>query len=60
MKSPIKDTPKEDKSPTKEQAESSRVHTLYRKSSLKKENLSTKDKMPGLKGVLYDEVPLYI
>ena len=48
VKPPIKDTPKEDKSPNKGQAES----TLYRKSPLKEDNLSTKDKTAGLKSVL--------
>ena len=44
----IKDTPKEDKPPNKGQAES----TLYRKSRLKEDNLSTEDKMAGPEGVL--------
>ena len=52
MKPPIKDTPKEDKSPNKGQAESTLVYTLYRKSPLKEDNLSTKDKTAGPKGVL--------
>ena len=39
----IKDTPKENKPPNKGQAESARVYTLYRKSPLKEDNLSTKD-----------------
>ena len=45
MKPPIKDTPKEDKPPNKGQAESTLVYTLYRKSPLKEDNLSTKGKM---------------
>ena len=44
VKPPIKDTPKEDKPPNKGQAESTLVYTLYRKSPLKEDNLSTKDK----------------
>ena len=48
----IKDTPKEDKPPNKEQAESTLVYTLYRKSPLKEDNLSTKDKTAGPGGVL--------
>ena len=39
VKPPIKDTPKEDKPPNKGQAESTHVHTLCRKSPLKKDNL---------------------
>ena len=38
----IKDTPKEDKPPNKGQVISTRVYTLYRKSLLKEDNLSTK------------------
>ena len=38
----IKDTPKEDKPPNKGQAKSTLVFTLYRKSPLKEDNLSTK------------------
>ena len=53
MKPPIKDTPKEDKPPNKGQAESTRVYTLYRKSPLKEDNLSTKDKTVGPESVLY-------
>ena len=49
-KRPIKDTPKEDKSPNKGQAES--THSLYRKSPLKEDNLFTKDKMAGPESVL--------
>ena len=49
----IKDTPKEDKPPNRGQAESTYVNTLYRESPLKENNLSTKDKMAGPKGVLY-------
>ena len=48
----IKDTPKEDKPPNKGQAESTLVYTLYRKSPLKEDNLSTKDKKAGPKSVL--------
>ena len=44
MKPPIKDTPKEDKPPNKGQAE--------RKSPLKEDNLSTKDKMAGPECIL--------
>ena len=44
----IKDTPKEDK-PNKGQAESTHV---YRKSPLKEDNLSTKDKTAGPESVL--------
>ena len=46
------DIPKENKPPNKGQAESTRVYTLYRKSPLKEDNLSTKDKTAGPKGVL--------
>ena len=53
-----KDTPKEDKPPNKGQAESTLVYTLYRKSPLKEDNLSRKDKMAGPKGLLIKEVPL--
>ena len=53
MKPLIKDTPpKEDKPPNKGQAESTLVYTLYRKSPLKEDNLSTRDKMAGPEGVL--------
>ena len=52
VKSPIKDTLKEDKPPNKGQAESTHVYTLYRKSPLKEDNVSTKDKTAGPKGVL--------
>ena len=48
----IKDTPKDDKPPNKGQAESTLVYTLYRKSPLKEDNLSTKDKMAGPKSIL--------
>ena len=48
----IKDTPKEDKPPNKGQAESTLVYTLYIKSPLKEDNLSTKDKTAGPEGVL--------
>ena len=48
----IKDTLKEDKPPNKGQVKSTLVYTLYRKSPLKEDNLSTKDKMAGPKGVL--------
>ena len=44
---------KEDKPPDKGQAEStSCIYTLYRKSPLKEDNLSTKDKTAGLESVL--------
>ena len=49
---PIKDTPKEDKPPNKGQAEITLVYTLHRKSPLKEDNLSTKDKTAGPKSVL--------
>ena len=52
MKPPIKDTPKEDKPPNKVQVRSTLVYTLYRKSPLKEDNLSTKDKTAGPKGIL--------
>ena len=52
MKPPIKDTPKEDKPPNKGQTESTLVYTLCRKSPLKEDNLSTKDKTAGPEGVL--------
>ena len=53
VKPPIKkDTPKEDKPPNKGQAESTLEYKLHRKSPLKKDNLSTKDKMADPKGVL--------
>ena len=52
MKPPIKDTPKEDKPPNKGQAKSILVYTLYRKSPLKEDNLSTKDKTAGPESVL--------
>ena len=52
VKPPIKDNLKEDKPPNKGQAESTLVYTLYRKSPLKEDNLSTKDKTAGPKGVL--------
>ena len=55
----IKDTLKEDKPPSKGQAKSTHVYTLYRKSPLKEDNLSTKDKTAGPEGVLI-KVPLYI
>ena len=42
-----KDTLKEDKPPNKGQAKSTLVYTLYRKSPLKEDNLSTKDKTAG-------------
>ena len=53
MKPLIKDTPKEDKPPDKGQAESTLVYSLYKKSPLKEDSLSTKDKMAGPEGVLY-------
>ena len=50
VRPPIKDTLKEDKPPNKVQAESTQyVYTLYRKSPLKEDNLSTKDKTAGPK-----------
>ena len=54
VKPPIKDTTKEDKPPNKGQAESILVYTLYRKSLLKEDNLSSsiKDKMAGPESVL--------
>ena len=48
----IKDTLKEDKTPNKGQAGSTLVYILYRKSPLKEDNLSTKDKVAGPEGVL--------
>ena len=45
----VADTPKEDKPPNKGQAESAHVYILYRKSPLKEDNLSTKDKSLVLK-----------
>ena len=55
----MKDTPIEGKPPNKGQAESTLVYTLYTKSPLKEDNLSTKDKTAGPEGVLYEEVTLY-
>ena len=55
VKSPIKD---EDKLPDKGQAKSTRVYTLYRKSPLKEDNLSTRDKMACPESVLIKEIPL--
>ena len=52
MKSLIKDIPKEDKPPNKGQAEDTLVYTLYRKSPLKEDNLSTWGKMAGPEDVL--------
>ena len=54
VKAQIKGTPKEDKPPNKGQAESTRVHTLHRKSPLKKRTASqvTEDKMADPEGVL--------
>ena len=52
MKPPIKDTLKEDKPLNKGQIESTHVYTLYRKSPLKEDNLSAKDKTTGPEGVL--------
>ena len=54
VKPPIKDTPKKDKPPNKGQAKSTRVYTLYRESPLKEDNLGTKDKMAGPKGVFIE------
>ena len=61
MKLPIKDTLKEDKPFNKGQAEITRVYTLYRKSPLKKDNLSTKDQKADPESVLIKrwKVPLY-
>ena len=47
----IKDTRKKDKPPNKGQAESTLVYKLCRKSPLKEDNLSTKDKTAGPRGV---------
>ena len=47
----IKDTPKEDQPPNKGQARSTRVYTLYRKSPLKEDNLSTKWLVPKVSTV---------
>ena len=47
MKPPIKDTLKEDKPPNKGQTESTLVYILYRKSTLKEDTLSIKDKTAG-------------
>ena len=47
------DTLKEDKPPNKGQAKSTLVYILHRKSPLKEDNLSTKDKMAGPEGVVY-------
>ena len=52
VKPPIKDTPKEDKLPNKGQAEHTIIYTLYRKSLLKEDNLSAKDKTAGPESVL--------
>ena len=52
-KPPIKDTLREDKPPNRGHAESMLAYILYRKSPLKEDNLSTKDKMAGPKSVLY-------
>ena len=49
VKPPIKNILKEDIG----QAESTRVYILDRKSPLKEDNLSTKDKTAGPEGVLY-------
>ena len=53
MKPLIKDTPKEDKPPNKGQAESTLVYILHRKSRLKEDNLSKKDKTTGLESCPY-------
>ena len=60
VKPPIKDTPKEDKSLNKGQAESTLVYTLYIKSPLKEDNLSTKDKTPGPESVLIKRFPVLV
>ena len=52
-------TPKEDKPPNKGQAESTLVYTLYRKSPLKEDNLSTKDKTTGPVQILFGKL-LYL
>ena len=52
MKPPIKDTPKEGKPPNRGQAKSTLAYTLYRKSPLEEDNLSTKDKTAGPEIVL--------
>ena len=53
VKPPIKDTPKEDKTSQQRTCRKySCIYTLYRKSPLKEDNLSTKDKMAGPEGVL--------
>ena len=50
----MKDTMKEDKPPNKGQAESTLVvYTRYRKSPLKEDNRSTKDKTASPEGVLF-------
>ena len=49
----IEDTMKEDKPPNKGQAESTLIYTLYRKSPLKEDDLSIKDRTAGPEGVLY-------
>ena len=59
MKSPIKDTPKEDKPHNKGQAKSTRVYTLYRKSLLTEDNLSTKDRTAGVEGDLTLRTPVH-
>ena len=59
MKPLIKDTPKENKPPNKGQAESILVYILYRKSPLKEDNLSTKDKTAGPEGVLIKRFHMY-
>ena len=53
VKPRIKDTPKEDKPPNKGQVKSTPVYTVYRKSPLKEDNLSTKDKTAGPEGVRF-------
>ena len=49
---------KGDKSPNKRQAENTCVYTLYRKSPLKEDSLSKKDKTAGPKGVLIERFHL--
>ena len=53
VKPRTKDTLKEDKPPNKGQSESTHVYTLYRKSPLKEDNLSTKWLVPKLSLLVY-------
>ena len=43
-----------------QQKDKPKVYSLYRKSPLKEDNLSTEDKVAGPEGVLFKSVPLYI